>query len=79
MAAIVFWVVVIGAILSFFTKQKGIQIKPSRGNQSEWLCKDCNEKFNSLSRDAKCPKCGSTNVWPSSTARARYGFTSTIE
>jgi len=65
MAAVIFWIAVIGALLSYFFKPDGVQVKPTTaGDSSLWVCKDCNELFNSPSRDAKCSTCGSNNVWP---------------
>ncbi len=64
MIGVIMWILVIGAILTFLTRPKGVQIKPHAETQSKWMCKDCNEIFYSRSRDTNCPNCGSNNVWP---------------
>ena len=56
-------ILILGAVLTFFTRPKGVQISPTSKKPSGWVCKDCNESFTSDKRDSNCPKCGSKNVW----------------
>jgi len=52
------------ALLQKLFSGDGAQIKTRKKEDSNWICKDCNEIFISVSRDALCPKCGANNVWP---------------